>query len=184
MPFEMRDRVGLVAEADERERRPEDLLLRDAHVAARRRRRSSGGRRSPSRGRPRRRSRRRSAALRRRPCRSACTSGSSRAPRALITGPTSESSSQPGPSRRASARSTRRAASVVVEALVDDHAARRGAPLARGAEGRPEDAVEREVEVGVVHDDDRVLAAELEVDVLETLRGRLEDLHTRLARAR
>ena len=31
----------------------------------------------------------------------------------------------------------------------------------------------REVEIGVVHDDDRVLAAELEVDVLEVLRGRL-----------
>ena len=31
----------------------------------------------------------------------------------------------------------------LVEALVDDHAARRGAPLARGAEGRPDDAVAR-----------------------------------------
>ena len=51
------------------------------------------------------------------------------------------------------------------------------------AERRPEDAVEREVEIGVVHDDDRVLAAELEVDVLEPLGGGLEHLHARLARA-
>ena len=72
----------------------------------------------------------------------------------------------------------------VVQALVDDHAARRRAALARRAERRPEDPVEREVEIGVVHDDDRVLAAELEVDVLEPLRRRLEHLDAGLARAR
>ena len=53
-----------------------------------------------------------------------------------------------------------------------------------GAERRPDDAVDREVEVGVVHDDDRVLAAELEVDVLEALGRSLEHLHAGLARAR
>ena len=53
-----------------------------------------------------------------------------------------------------------------------------------GAERRPDDAVDGEVEVGVVHDDDRVLAAELEVDVLQTLGGSLEHLHAGLARAR
>src|SRR5205085_8603714 len=54
----------------------------------------------------------------------------------------------------------------VVDALLDDDAARGGAALAGGAEGRPEDAVDGQVEVGVVEDDDRVLAAELEMDVL------------------
>ena len=72
----------------------------------------------------------------------------------------------------------------VVEALVDDDAARRRAALAGGAERRPDDAVDGEVEVGVVHDDDRVLAAELEVDVLQTLGGRLEHLHAGLPRTR
>jgi hypothetical protein len=71
----------------------------------------------------------------------------------------------------------------VVETLVDDDAARRRAPLPRGAERRPHDPVDREVEVRVVHHDDRVLAAELEVDVLETVRGRLEHLDAGLARA-
>ena len=56
---------------------------------------------------------------------------------------------------------------LVVDLLVRDHAARRGAALAGRAERRPEDPLDREVDVGVVHDDDRVLAAELEVDVLE-----------------
>src|SRR5207248_10114298 len=55
----------------------------------------------------------------------------------------------------------------VVDALLDDDATRGGAALAGGAEGRPDDPVDGEVEVGVVEDDDGVLAAELEVDVLE-----------------
>ena len=70
---------------------------------------------------------------------------------------------------------------IVVEALVDDDAARRGAALTGGTERRPEDPVDREVEVGVVHDDDRVLAAELEVHVLEPLGRCLEHLHAGLA---
>ena len=60
---------------------------------------------------------------------------------------------------------------LAVDLLVDDHAARRGAALAGGAERRPDDPVGGEVEVGVVHDDDRVLAAELEVDALEVVRA-------------
>ena len=58
------------------------------------------------------------------------------------------------------------------------------AALARGAERRPDDPVDREVEVGVVHHDDRVLAAELEVDVLEVVGGRLRStVDAGLARA-
>ena len=72
---------------------------------------------------------------------------------------------------------------LVVDGLVHDHAARRRAALAGGAERRPDDALDGEVEVGVVHDDDPVLAAELEVDVLEAVRGGLRHEHARLARA-
>ena len=72
---------------------------------------------------------------------------------------------------------------LAVDRLVDDHAARGRAALPGGAEGRPDDPLHRELEVGVVHDDDRVLAAELEVDVLEVVGGRLRDRDSRLARA-
>src|SRR6185503_7906073 len=50
---------------------------------------------------------------------------------------------------------------LVVRALLDDHARRGGAALTRGAERRPENPVDRELDVGIVEDDDRVLAAEL-----------------------
>ena len=65
-----------------------------------------------------------------------------------------------------------------------DHAARSGAALTGRAEGGPEDAVDGEVEVGVVHHDDRVLAAELEVDVLQAFRRRLETSHAGLPSSR
>ncbi len=72
---------------------------------------------------------------------------------------------------------------LVVDAALDDDAARGGAALPGGAERRPEDAVDGEVEVGVVEDDDRVLAAELEVDVLEVVGGGLRHQDAGLARA-
>src|SRR5579862_4993393 len=71
----------------------------------------------------------------------------------------------------------------VVHLLVRDHARRSGAALARRPECRPHDAVDGEVEIRVVHDDDRVLAAELEVHVLERVRAGGEHLHAGLARA-
>src|SRR5205085_1135412 len=55
----------------------------------------------------------------------------------------------------------------VVDAGLRDHAARCGAALARRAVRRPEDRADGEVEVGVVEHDDGVLAAELQVRVLE-----------------
>ena len=100
-----------------------------------------------------------------------------------MTGPTSVSSSQPTPSRSFSASPDEPRRELVVDALLRDHAARRGAALAGGAERRPEDPLDGEVEVGVVEDDDRVLAAELEVDVLEAVGRVLRDLDARLARA-
>ena len=87
----------------------------------------------------------------------------------MMTGPTSVSSSQPGPSVSFSTADTSRLESSSYHLLVDDDAARRGAALAGGAERRPDDPVDGQVEVGVVEDDDRVLAAELEVDPLEVL---------------
>src|SRR4029079_2125515 len=50
----------------------------------------------------------------------------------------------------------------LVDLRPDDDAARGGAALARRAERGPEDPVDGEIDVGVVHHDDRVLAAELE----------------------
>src|SRR5262249_34505089 len=71
---------------------------------------------------------------------------------------------------------------LVVDPLVHDHAARSGAALARRPERRPQDPLHRELEIRVVHDDDRVLPAELEADVLEAVGGRLEAGYACLAR--
>ena len=101
----------------------------------------------------------------------------------LMTGPTSVSSSQPGPSVSFSTADTSRLESSPYHLLVDDDPARSGAALTGGAERRPDDPVDGQVEVGVVEDDDRVLAAELEVDPLEVLRAVLHDGHARVARA-
>ena len=51
-----------------------------------------------------------------------------------------------------------------------------------GAERRPDDPLGREVEIGVVEHDHRVLAAELEMDVLEVVRGGLHHRDAGLAR--
>jgi hypothetical protein len=65
-------------------------------------------------------------------------------------------------------------------------AAGRGAALAGGAEAAPDGAVHREVELGVIHHEDDVLAAHLEVEVLEHRRAGLRDgaAHRRRARER
>ena len=101
----------------------------------------------------------------------------------LITGPTSVSSSQPDAEPKPLGRARRAATQLVVDRLVRDHAARRGAALAGGSERRPDDALDGQVEIRIVHDDDRVLAAELEVDVLEAVGAGLRDRDACLARA-
>ena len=55
---------------------------------------------------------------------------------------------------------------LVVDALLEDEAAGRRAALTRGTERTPEHAVERELDVRVVHHDHRVLAAHLEGQAL------------------
>ena len=56
-----------------------------------------------------------------------------------------------------------------------DHPRAGRAALAGRPEGRPEDAVRREVEVRVPQDDDAVLAAQLQRDALEPPAGALRD---------
>ena len=70
-----------------------------------------------------------------------------------------------------------------MDPVLEDEPARRRAALARGAERAPEHAVEREIEVGVVHHDHRVLAAHLEREPLVHAAARLADDAARLGRA-
>ena len=72
---------------------------------------------------------------------------------------------------------------LVVDRLVHDRGAQRRAALARGAEAAEQRALDREVEVGVVHDDHRVLAAELQARRLEVAAAELADLAADRARA-
>src|SRR5207237_9762123 len=58
--------------------------------------------------------------------------------------------------------------------LGDDSAGGRAA-LAGRSEGRPQDAVRGQVQIRVRHDDDRVLAAKLEADALQTPARQLGD---------
>ena len=62
-------------------------------------------------------------------------------------------------------------AEVVVDRVEDDDAARRGAALTGVRERRGERPLDGVVEVGVVADDERVLAAELEADLREPPAG-------------
>jgi hypothetical protein len=65
---------------------------------------------------------------------------------------------------------------VVVDGLVHDRRPQRRAALARRAEAAEQRALDGEVEVGVVHDDERVLAAELEARRLQVAAAQLADL--------
>ena len=71
----------------------------------------------------------------------------------------------------------------VVDVVVDDRDAERGAALAGGAEAGEQRALGGEVEVGVGHHDERVLAAELEAGALQVAAAQLADAHADLGRA-
>ena len=60
----------------------------------------------------------------------------------------------------------------VVDAFGDDQPRRGGAALAGGEEGAVDGAVDRDVEVGVVEHDERVLAAHLELELAHVLDAR------------
>ena len=64
-------------------------------------------------------------------------------------------------------------AEAVVDGVEHDQARARRAALARVREGRERSRLRRPLQVGVVADDERVLAAELEADLGEPLSGRL-----------
>ena len=84
----------------------------------------------------------------------------------------------PGSGRRSAASSTAAREplhELVVDRLVDDRRAERGAALARGAEAAEQRALDGEVEVGVRHHDERVLAAQLEAGRLAVAAGELAD---------
>ena len=182
MPLAILDRLVDVGRADERGRRAEDLLLRDPHArldVAEDRRPVEGAAVEPVLGRDLAAGQERRALvladlgvrvdlLQRRAVHD-------RADVRRVLEPVAE------PELLGSLDELRRER--VVDALAGDDAARGGAALAGRAEGRPEDPLDGEVEVGVVHDDDGVLAAELEVDVLEVGGAVLGGLDPDLARA-
>ncbi len=71
-----------------------------------------------------------------------------------------------------------------VNRLVDDDRAQRGAALPGGAEAGEECAFHREIQVRVRHDDERVLAAELQARRLQVATAELPDPAPNLGGAR
>ena len=82
-------------------------------------------------------------------------------------------------SRRPRRRASKRARNSSWTRSCDDHGAQRRAALARGAEAAEQRALDGEVEVGVVHDHERVLAAELQARRLQVAPAQLADLARR-----
>src|SRR5712692_1522520 len=72
---------------------------------------------------------------------------------------------------------------LVVDLLVEDEPARRRAALSGRAERPPQHAVQRQVQVGIVHHDHRVLAAHFERQALVELAAGGSDHRARLGRA-
>ena len=101
----------------------------------------------------------------------------------LMSGPTSVPASRPSPSRSVDARGHQALHELVVNPVLQDQPAGRRAALPRRAERAPQHAVEREVEIGVVEHDLRVLAAHLERQPLVHAPARLADAAARLGGA-
>src|SRR5690606_20938996 len=72
---------------------------------------------------------------------------------------------------------------LVVDRRVDDDVAGAGATLPAGAEGAEDGALHSVVEIGIAHDHQRVLAAQLEGGVLQVAARHLADVAANLARA-
>src|SRR6185437_14308740 len=72
---------------------------------------------------------------------------------------------------------------LVVYALFDDHAAGRGAPLAGGTESCPDGPVNGKIDIGIIQDDDCILAAHLQRAGLEMSCGSLTNDASHLAGA-
>ncbi len=156
-----RQRLVVVLRANHRRHRAEDLLARDAHrvgrVGEQRRREIVALVRRASRA------RRRTRASRLRPCRPRCTSGRCSSCAGSTTGPMSVPCVSASSTWSAASFCLTRIDEAVVDALGDDQARRRRAALP-GREVRAlHRAVHRRREVGVVEDDQRILAAHLEL---------------------
>ncbi len=72
----------------------------------------------------------------------------------------------------------------VANGLVRDHAAASGAALSGGAIGAPQDTLDRQAKVGIVHHDYGVFAAHLQRDPFERLRGLDRYMTAHFGRAR
>ncbi len=94
---------------------------------------------------------------------------------ALMSGPTSTAGSSPEPEPQLARPRLEALEQGVHDRALDDDPRRGRAALAGRPEGRPQDPVRREVEIGVGEDDDTVLAAELERDALEAATGAFRD---------
>ena len=92
-----------------------------------------------------------------------------------MSGPTSTAGSRPEPSRSSRGPRLEALEQRLDDGPLDDDPRGGRAALAGRPEGRPQDPVGGEVEVGVGEDDDAVLAAELERDALEPAPGALRD---------
>ena len=97
------------------------------------------------------------------------------AKRSWIIGPYSTSSNG-SPIGDEDSRSESFVHELVVDRLVHDRRAQRRAALARGAEAAEQGALDGEVDVGVVHHDHRVLAAELQARRLQVTPAEPADL--------
>ena len=174
MSLAMRDRVGLVVERDQAGDRAEDLFLRDPHAVVdvgehgrqhvvARRARDAG-----SVGRVEAAAQQRRAFLR---GRARCSCAPSRGAPALIIGPTMVFSSSGSPTvmRLRALGEPRR--EVGVDRLLHQDARAGGAALAVVREDHEDGRVERALEVGVVEDDERALAAELHAELLQAGRS-------------
>ena len=87
-----------------------------------------------------------------------------------MTGPTSVFASRPLPTRSFLTFSTSFSTELFVDLFVNDQPRRSRAALPAGAERSPQRAFDGVVDIGVVHHDDRVLAAHLERDDLVVAR--------------
>ena len=165
-------RVLVVIVGDHGQHRPEDLLLRDAHVVGRRRRRSSA--RRSSRAAAARGGRRRIPGARPRACRSRCTPARAPAAAALTSGPMI----CPGPSGSpygSCANAARRNLDALRVACPRHQQPRRDRAALAGVVTDREAGEQRAAEIRIIQHDGGGLAAELQEHPLHRRGGVCHD---------
>ena len=156
------DRLGLVREPGQRGDRAEDLLARDGHVGRDVRehgRLEEGAARGHGDG-------RRPSTLAPAPTASASRRSTFSTASMLISGPCATPSSAPSPTFIARTRAASFSAKASWTLVLDQEAVRAHAGLAHVAVLRGQRALDRGVEVGVVEDDERRIAAQLQRHLL------------------